>query len=129
MMSAVISALGALFGRVLFRNRTTSMISGVVIVAVALFAWHKLDKSSAVRGAVTEYVAATEIAALRAQITEANRRAAIAREAAERLQERVQAAQGEALRLAAEIEQYEAENDIPISGRVEPDLARRLRGN
>ena len=129
MMSVVIKALGALFGRVLFRNRTTSMISGVVIVAVALFAWHKLDKSSAVRSAVSEYVAATEIAALRAQIAEANRRAAIANEAAERLQERVQAAQGEALRLAAEIEQYEAENDIPISGRVEPDLARRLRGN
>ena len=129
MMAMVIKLFSAIFGRVLFRNRATSVISGVVIVAVSLFAWHKLDKSSAVRSAVSEYVAATEITALRAQIAEANRRAAIAREAADRLQERVQAAQGEALRLAAEIEQYEAENDIPTSGRVEPDLARRLRGN
>lgn len=125
----MISLAGSLFTKFLFRNRTTSVISALVIVALALFAWHKLDKRSAVREAVMEYVAQTELSAARAQIAEANRRAAVAAEAVEQLEERVQAARGEAQRLAVEIEQYEAENDIPISGRVEPDLFDRLRGN
>ena len=125
----MISLAGSLFTKFLFRNRTTSVISALVIVALALFAWHKLDKRSAVREAVMEYVAQTELSAARAQIAEANRRAAVAAEAVEQLEERVQVARGEAQRLAVEIEQYEAENDIPISGRVEPDLFNRLRGN
>lgn len=125
----MISLAGSLFTKFLFRNRTTSVISALVIVALALFAWHKMDKRSAVREAVMEYVAQTELFAARAQIAEANRRAAVAAEAVEQLEERVQVARGEAQRLAVEIEQYEAENDIPISGRVEPDLFNRLRGN
>lgn len=129
MISAVIKAVSFGFGRILFRNRTTSAISGVLIVAGLLFAWHTLDKNSAVRQAVDQYVAEAEITSLRAQIAEANRRAAVAEDATERLEEQAQVARGEAIRLAAEIEQYEAANDIPSSGRVEPDLFDRLRGN
>ncbi|PIE15189.1 MAG: hypothetical protein CSA68_07515 [Rhodobacterales bacterium] len=128
-MSVVISVLGRLFGGVLFRNRTTAAITGVLIVGLALFVWHKLDKGSAVRAAVSEYVAAAEITALKAQIAEANRLAQVASEAAQRLDERAQAVEGEAVRLAAEIKQYEAENALPTSCRLSPDLARRLRGN
>lgn len=125
----MISLAGSLFTKFLFRNRTTSVISALVIVALALFTWHKLDKRSAVREAVMEYVAQTELSAARAQIAEANRRAEIAETQAAQLSEREQVTRGELIRLHAEIEQYEAENDIPTSGRVEPSVFDRLRGN
>jgi len=125
----MISLVGSLFTKFMFRNRTTSVISALVIVALALFAWHKLDKRSAVREAVIEYVAQTELSAARAQIAEANRRAEIAETQAAQLAEREQVTRGELIRLHAEIEQYEAENDIPTSGRVEPSVFDRLRGN
>ncbi len=118
-----------LFGGVLFRNRTTAAITGVLIVGLGLFIWHKLDKNSAVRAAVSEYVAEAEIAALKAQIAEANRRTRVASEAAQRLDERAQAVEGQAVRLAKEIEQYEAQNELPTSCRVDAGLAGRLRGN
>lgn len=119
----------ALIFNILFRNRTTSVVTSLIVVSLSLFTWHKLDKRSAVRAAVMEYVAQAELTAARAQIDEANRRAAIAEAASSRLQERVQAAEGEAIRIAREIQQYEATNDLPISGRVEPDIFDRLRGN
>lgn len=129
MIAALIKFLSFGFGRVLFRNKTTSAITAVVVVAIALFAWHKIDKNSAIRAAVMEYVADVELTAARAQIAEANRRAAIAAAATSQLQERVQVAEGEAIRIAREIEQYEAENEIPTSGRVDGGIFDRLRGN
>lgn len=112
-----------------FGNRASASISTLMIVGVVLFGWHKIDKTSAVRQAVAGYVADVELATAQAQIAEANRRAVVAGEARERLEERVQVARGEVQRLAVEIEQYEAENDLPSSCRVEPDLFDRLRGN
>ena len=103
-------------------------ISALVFVAGALFVWHKVDKGSAVRKAVNQYVARVELKTAQAQIDEANRRREVAETANARLQERVQVAIGEAARVAQEIERYEAENDIPISCRVEPNLFERLRG-
>lgn len=112
-----------------FGNRTTSVISTLVILAALLFGWHKIDKSSAVRSAVANYVADVELATARARIDEADRRVRIAEDATSRLQERIQVAEGEAIRAARAVERYEAENEIPSSGRVEPDLFDLLRGN
>ena len=129
MIAVLIKMASFGFGRVLFRNKTTSVITAVVVIALALFTWHKFDKNSAVRSAVMEYVADVELNAARAQIAEANRRAEIAAAAQERLEEKVQVAEGEVIRVAREIEQYEAENDIPTSGRVDNGIFDRLRGN
>lgn len=104
----MISLMGSLFARVLFRNRTTSVISALVIVALALFAWHKLDKRSAVREAVMEYVAANELRVARSQIAEANRRAAVAEEATRTLSASLEKIEAEATGFQSEIERYEA---------------------
>ena len=129
MITVLIKMASFGFGRVLFRNRTTSAITAVVVIALALFGWHKLDKSSAVRAAVMKYVADVELTAARAQIAEANRRARIATEANTRLDEKMQAAQGDALRYEAEIEAYEQQTTVSADGRVSNDLFDRLRGN
>jgi putative IMPACT (imprinted ancient) family translation regulator len=129
MTAILIKIMSGLFGRVLFRNKTTSALTAVAVILIALFGWHKVDKSSAVRRAVMEYVADVELTAARAQIAEANRRAAIAQEATDRLDEKVQAAEGEAMRFEAEIEAYERETTISPDGLVSDDLFDRLRGN
>lgn len=129
MIATLIKVTSFGFGRLLFRNRTTSAITAVVIIMLVLFGWHKLDKSSAVRAAVMKYVADVELTAARAQIAEANRRAAVAAAATSQLQERVQVAEGEALRVTLETEQYEAKNEIPTSCRVDSGIFDRLRGN
>lgn len=121
----MLSIVGSMF----FRNRTTSVISALVIVAGVLFTWHKVDKGSAVRRAVMEYVADTELKVERARIAEIERRARIAVEAADQLRERTSAIEGELSALNGEIEAYEAETEIPASGRVGSDLVVRLRGN
>lgn len=41
----------------------TSRVGIVLVIAAALFAWHKIDKSSAVREAVVGYVADVELQA------------------------------------------------------------------
>ena len=112
-----------------FGNRASASISTLVIVAVALFGWHKIDKTSAVRRAVAGYVADVELATMRAQIEEANRRAAVAGEARERLEERLQVLEGTADRRAREIEQYEAENEVNNMCVVDDRVLERLRGN
>ena len=129
MIATLIKVTSFGFGRLLFRNRTTSAITAVVIIMLVLFGWHKLDKSSAVRAAVMKYVADVELTAARAQIAEANRRARIATEANTRLDEKMQAAQGDALRYEAEIEAYEQQTTVSADGRVSDDLFDRLRGN
>ena len=110
----------------LFRNRTTSAITVVVLVFAALFTWHKIDKGSAVRDAVVRYVADTELKTAREAIKEAERRARVAEEAGERLEEKLQAAEGEAIRMSEEIERYAEETDVPADGRVGADLLGRL---
>jgi len=129
MMAVLIKFFGIGFSRFLFRNKTTSAITAVLIVMAALFVWHKFDKNSAVRAAIVDYVADVELQAARAQIKEANRREAVAVAAGQRLEERMQVAKGEAARAAYDIKQYEAQNEIPVSGRVNGDIFGRLRAN
>jgi hypothetical protein len=129
-MIAVLAKIASIgFRRVLFRNRTTTALTALLTLLGFLFAWHQVDKDSAVRQAVIEYVADTEIKVLQAQIAEANRRAEIAETQAAHLAEREQVTKGELIRMNAEIAAYEAEHDIPISGRVEPSVFDRLLGN
>lgn len=129
MIAVLIKFLSFGFGRVLFRNKTTSVITAVVVIALALFSWHKFDKSSAVRAAVMKYVADVELTSARAQIVEANRRARIATEANTSLDQKVQAAQGDELRYGMEVEAYEHQTTVSADCRVGDDLFGRLRGN
>ena len=101
----------------------------VAAVLVALLAWHHFDKSSAVRRAVVGYVADVELTAAQAQIEEAKRRRAITSAANTHLLERLQVAEGEAQKIAREIELYEAENEINPDGVVDRGLLLRLLGN
>lgn len=112
-----------------FGNRVSASISTLVVVGAVLFGWHKIDKTSAVRQAVAGYLADVELATAQAQIAEANRRVVVAGEARERLQERLQALEGTAVRQAREIEQYEAENEVPDMCVVDDNVLGRLRGN
>ena len=110
----MISVLGNLFAKYLFRNRTTSVVSAFVIAALALFTWHQFDKQSAVRQAVIEYVADTEIKVLQAQIDEANHRAEVAEDASAALSKRLSALEAEAAQHQQEIEEYAASlEDVP----------------
>lgn len=112
-----------------FGNRMSASISTLLIVGAVLFGWHKIDKTSAVRQAVAGYVADVELATAQARITEANRRAAVAGEVRERLEERLAALEGTAVRQAREIEQYEAENEVNDMCVVDDRVLERLRGN
>lgn len=112
-----------------FGNRASASISTLVIVAAVLFGWHKIDKTSAVRKAVAGYVADVELATMRAQIEEANRRAIVAADARDRLEERLATLEGTADRQAREIERYEIENEVNPVCRVDDRVLERLRGN
>lgn len=85
----------------------------------------KLTRERAISQCGQEYdLSATraELDALRAQI-------ATESVAKQHLQEKIQVARGEAMRLAVELEAYERENEIDPDGVVGADLLRRLRSN
>lgn len=119
----------SLFTGLLFRNRATTAISAVLIAFGLLFVWHKVDKASAVRRAVAEYVADVELKSAREQIAETERRHHVTKMANFQLQERMQVLEGDARRVQQEIERYETENEINPDGIVDPNLYGRLRGN
>ncbi len=100
-----------------------------IILCVALWGWHVIDKSQAIADARNGYVLQVEMAAAQAELAELRRRAAVADDANRVLQEKVQASTGEALRFAAELEAFENETDINPDGVVDGDLLRRLRSN
>ena len=106
-MTVVLKLVGMLFA-----NRVTTGITCALMLIGAAFAWHKLDKSSAVRQAVIGYVAQAELDAATAQINEANRRALVAEEAADRLLVRVRDAEAASLQHEQEIESYVSQNKI-----------------
>lgn len=96
----------------LFANRVTTGITCALILTDAAFAWHKLDKNSAIRQALVGYVAQAELDAATAQINEANRRAQIAEEAADLLLARVRDAEAASLQHEQEIDSYVLQNKI-----------------
>tara|TARA_Y100000310_G_scaffold211266_1_gene212038 strand:- start:16642 stop:17007 length:366 start_codon:yes stop_codon:yes gene_type:complete len=97
-----------------FGNRFMSSISTLVMVSVALFGWHKIDKTSAVRSAVANYVADVELEAARAEIKEANRRLQVSEKTSAALAQRLTELDALAAANISEIEEYaESLEDIP----------------
>jgi hypothetical protein len=123
MMAVVLKLAGMMFA-----NRVTTGITCALMLIGAAFAWHKLDKSSALRQAVVGYVAQAELDAATAQINEANRRAQIAEEAADRLLVRVRDAEAASLQHQQEIDSYVSQNDIPSRCVASDPIFDLLRG-
>lgn len=87
----------------------TSRIGIVVLIALALFAWHTLDKHSAVRRAVAEYVAGAELEAARAEADYERRQRRAAEQAKNEARKRAVLATRMAEDRAAEIDRLSAE--------------------
>lgn len=110
--------------KVLFRL-LTSRAGIVIMIAAALFTWHKLDKSSAVRRAVTSYVADVELAAKNAELAELKRRSAVFASANRNLLDQVARANADADAANQELEHYVSTvaDDCAVDG----TLLERLR--
>lgn len=106
----------------------TSRVGLAVIACALLWAWHVHDKRQAVDAARDGFVRGFELTAVQTQLEAMRRRMAAATEANRVLQEKIQAAEGEAQRFAAELEAYGRDTKINPDGIVDADLLRRLRG-
>lgn len=107
----------------------TSRAGLAVVLCALLWGWHVYDKRQAVQAAREGYVQAFVLTALQAERDALLRRAAAAEEANRTLQEKVQVAEGEALRFAQELEAFERDTQVNPEGVVDSDLLRRLRAN
>ena len=102
-------------------------IGAVAVFIVAAFTWHALDKGSAVRRAVIEYVAHTELAVATAEKRELQRRVAVYRRTNSTLNKQLDQADADNATAQQEIADYvEANKNVP-SLRVGDDLFSRLR--
>ena len=124
----MLSVLGSIVG-LIFKTRAGTTAAALALAAGGLWVWHTLDKSSAVRTAVIEYVARTELETARAAVEEANRRAEIAEQATAALEERAATAERDAELFQQEIRAYERENEINPDGLVDPGIFERLRSD
>ncbi|AUR06985.1 hypothetical protein [Phaeobacter inhibens] len=107
----------------------TSRIGFAAVLCAALWGWHLYDKRQAVAGAREGLVQEFELTAVQTELDAMRRRMAAAEEANQALREKVQAATGEALRFAAELEAYERETQVNPEGVVDSGLLERLRAN
>lgn len=107
----------------------TSRIGLAVVVCALLWGWHVYDKRQTVSAARDGFVREFELTAVQAELDAMRRRMAAADEANQALREKVQAATGEALRFAAELEAYERETQVNPEGVVDSRLLERLRAN
>jgi cell division protein FtsB len=103
----------------------TSRVGILVIAALALLAWHKFDKGSAVRQAVTGYVAKVELETLRAERDELRRRRAAVSLANQTLQSKIEQAEADADAARVELQDYVSTVDDTC--RVNDPLIDRLR--
>ncbi|WP_417681653.1 hypothetical protein [Roseibium sp.] len=78
----------------------------VVLIATALFSWHTVDKTSAVRRAVADYVADVELSAKNAELAELKRRSAVFASANKILLDQVAQANADAEAAYQELEHY-----------------------
>jgi hypothetical protein len=99
------------------------------ILCGLLWCWHVWDKSQAVISARSGYVLQVQLAEVQAKLDELRRRAAVAADANALLQEKMQVAEGQALRFASELKAFENETDINPDGLVDGDILKRLRSN
>jgi hypothetical protein len=110
--------------------RLLSSRAGLAVFCCALlWGWHVYDKRQAVSAAREGFVREFELTAVQAELDAMRRRIAAAYEASQSLQKKVQAATGEALRFAAELEAYERDTQVNPDCAVDADLLGRLRAN
>ena len=107
----------------------TSRIGLAVVVCALLWGWHVHDKRQAVSAAREGFVREFELTAVQTELDAMRRRKAAADEANQVLREKVQAATGEAMRFAAELEAYERDTQVNPEGVVDSGLVDRLRAN
>ncbi|WP_420567827.1 hypothetical protein [Thalassovita sp.] len=111
-------------------GRLLSSRAGLAVVLCALlWGWHVYDKRQAINAAREGFVRQFELTAAQTELETLRRRMAAAEEANRVLQEKVQVAEGEALRFAAELEVFERETEINPDGVVDSGLLGRLRSN
>lgn len=107
----------------------TSRIGLAALVCSLLWVWHDYDKRQAVSAAREGFVREFELTAVQAELDAMRRRMVAADEANQALRQKVQAAEGEALRFAAELEAYESDTQVNPEGVVDSGLLERLRAN
>lgn len=101
---------------------------GFVLCAL-LFLWHLNDKSQAVANARDGFVQEFKLVAAEAELSLLKKRVMVAETANVNLQEKMQVAEGAALRFSAELEAYEHATEVNPDGLVDGDLMRLLRSN
>ncbi len=109
----------------ILQSRAACSALAIAAVLGGIFIWHKVDKSSAVRRAVAEYVAETELTAARVQLAELQRRKAVADGARHRLQTEIEKANAEAQAVAEDLEHYVS--TVEDGCTLQPGLFERLR--
>ena len=109
----------------ILQSRTARTVLTIAAVLGGLFIWHKVDKTSAVRRAVVEYVAKVELTAARVQLEELKRRQDVTDGARRFLQTEIEKANAEAEAAAQELEHYVS--TVEDSCIVQPGLIDRLR--
>lgn len=102
--------------------------SGVLMLAASLllaglYTWHRLDKSSAVRVAVTRYIADVELSAAEAELAALKQRAAALEAANFQFQVQLSEAEALAVRQKEELGSYESTVTVVVDGA----LLERLR--
>ena len=108
------------------------IVIGVVVVA-ALGAAFVLDRSAVAKRArelaISQCGQEYDLSATRAELDALRAQIVVENAAKHHLQEKIQVARGEAMRLAVELEAYERETEINPDGVVGADLLRRLQSN
>jgi len=103
------------------------VIGGVAIAIVGFFIWHALDKRSAVKRAIVEYIAETELKTLRAEKAEYQRRAGIFQRINSQLELEMASAETEHQAQLTEITEYAERNTNRGSLPLSDELFNRLR--
>lgn len=116
-------------GFVMLWRLLSSRIGLAVMVCALLWGWHVYDKRQAVSAAREGFVREFELTAARTELDVMRRRMAATREANQALRDKVQAAEGVALRFAAELEAYVRDTQVNPEGVVDSGLLERLRAN
>ena len=103
----------------------TSRAGIVALACLALFTWHRIDRTSAVRRAVAGYIADVELAAKNAELAELKRRSAVFAAANRTLLSQVAQADAEADAANQELEHYVS--TVADDCTVDSTLLERLR--
>ncbi|WP_298963824.1 hypothetical protein [uncultured Roseibium sp.] len=109
----------------ILQSRTACSALAIAAVLGGIFIWHLVDKSSAVRKAVVEYVADVELTEARARLAELKRRKVVTDRANRRFLSLIEQANAEAEAASQELEHYVS--TVEDSCIVQPGLFERLR--